>query len=197
MARLGATLDPPLPLGLVRSQPAVDLPGANRQQLLLDLWADSEPLADPGHPDRLQRFQPHRPGITSRFPKPPSGWRAFGDHSSARGVVLVPLCGTASPGEGRSEVGSHISDGSQCSGRIRSGSRVSPALRLAITLIDRSEVLPFRLVAHCTLLKTSFELGYILNGAITPPPVTHYKRAPLGGKFSVLPPPVLTKRSAP
>src|SRR5437870_4798445 len=51
MARLGATVDPPLPLGLVRLQSAVDLPGTNRQQLLLDLWADSEPLADPGHPD--------------------------------------------------------------------------------------------------------------------------------------------------
>src|SRR5207253_9259911 len=72
-----------------------------------------------------------------------------------------------------------------------------PVPRLAVTLIDGSQVLPFRLMAHRNPPQKPSELGYILNGAITPPRVTHYKRAPLGGKFSVLPPAVLTKRSAP
>ena len=164
MARLGATLDPPLPLGLVRSQPAVDLPGTNRQQLLLDLWADSEPLADPGHPDRQQRFQPHRPGITSRFP-----------NRRQDGERLVTIAPTAPPCSSRSA-------GLLPRGRaVQKSDRIfpvvasvqaefvqdhvfRPALRLAITLIDRSEVPPFRLVPTVPCLLPPGETYIPLRG---------------------------------
>src|SRR5437870_1410986 len=47
-----------------------------------------------------------------------------------------------------------------------------PVPRLAVTLIDGSQVLPFRLMAHRNPPQKPSELGYILNGAITPPRVT-------------------------
>jgi transposase len=41
------------------------------------------------------------------------------------------------------------------------------AARFLIALINRTKVFPFRLVTHSNPLKMSFELGFILNGAIT------------------------------
>jgi hypothetical protein len=40
------------------------------------------------------------------------------------------------------------------------------AARFLIALIHRTEVFPFRLVTHSNPLEMSFELGYILSGAI-------------------------------
>jgi hypothetical protein len=40
------------------------------------------------------------------------------------------------------------------------------AARFLIALIHRTEVFPFRLVTHSNPLEMSFELDYILNGAI-------------------------------
>src|SRR5713226_5232059 len=68
IARLGAPVNPPPLLRLLGYESTVHLPRTDREQLFLDPWAYLESLADPRHPDRQQRFQPHRPGIPGRLP---------------------------------------------------------------------------------------------------------------------------------
>src|SRR5712671_520886 len=68
IARLGAPVNPPSPLRLLRLQPAVHLPRTDLQQLLFDLRPHAKTLADPRQPQRQQRLQPHRPGIPCGLP---------------------------------------------------------------------------------------------------------------------------------
>src|SRR5215467_4404688 len=67
-SRLGAPIDFPLLLPLAALEAAVHLARAHGLQLLLQLRTQPVAFADPGHPIRQQRLQPHRPGIARRFP---------------------------------------------------------------------------------------------------------------------------------
>src|SRR5207253_833496 len=69
-----------------------------------------------------QGLQPHRPGISCRFPDPRPGWRALAGHSAA--VVFVAAAPLASPQQVRSQDESHISGCIRCSSKIRSASLV-------------------------------------------------------------------------
>src|SRR5580704_2093989 len=68
IAWLGASVDSPPLLRLGLFQPSVDLSRADFQQLLLDFRPQTKAFADPRHPRRQQRLQPHRPGIASCLP---------------------------------------------------------------------------------------------------------------------------------
>src|SRR2546426_2836232 len=170
MAGLGAAIDAPLPLGLLGPQSAIDLPGTDGQKLPLRRCAQPKPLSHPRHPDRQQRLQPHRPRVTGRFPngrqdgqcflaiaqrtspRPPNGLLSWGRTVQKPNRVFPVVAGVETE-----FVQDHM---------------FYPVPRLAVTLIDGSQVLPFRLMAHRNPPQKPSELGYILNGAITPPRIT-------------------------
>src|SRR5207245_2804305 len=173
MAGFGAAIDAPLPLGLLGPQSAIDLPGTDGQKLPLRRCAQPKPLSLPRHPDRQQRLQPHRPRVTGRFPnrrqdgqcflaiaqrtwpRPPNGLLAWGRTVQKPNRVFPVVAGVETK-----FVQDHV---------------LYPVPRLAVTLIDGSQVLPFRLMAHRNPPQRPSELGYILNGAITPPSVLSHK----------------------
>src|SRR5208337_3918347 len=66
--RFGLPIQAPLTLALLPLQPPVDLPRTDTQQLPLRLRAGLVPAANPPHPVRQDRLQPHRPRIPRRFP---------------------------------------------------------------------------------------------------------------------------------
>src|SRR5216683_6374038 len=167
IARLGAPVNPPSPLRLLRFQPAVHLPRTDLQQLLFDLWSHAKTLADPRQPLRQQRLQPHRPGIASGFPhrrqhrhgflvvtqptpphwpSPPLLRRRSAEQ--ADGVLPMVLSVLAK------FVQDHLLDLSS---------------RLPITLINRPQILPSPLVPQPIPPHSPFWLGYILNGATLSP----------------------------
>src|SRR3989454_11771155 len=170
MAGLGAAIDAPLPLGLLGPQSAIHLPGTDGQKLPLRRCAQPKPLSHPRHPDRQQRLQPHRPRVTGRFPngrqngqcflaiaqrtspRPPNGLLSWGRTVQKPNRVFPVVAGVETE-----FVQDHM---------------FYPVPRLAVTLIDGSQVLPFRLMAHRNPPQKPSELGYILNGAITPSRVT-------------------------
>src|SRR3989441_6318632 len=166
MAGFGAAIDAPLPLGLLGPQSAIDLPRTDGQKLPLRRCAQPKPLALPRHPDRQQRLQPHRPRVTGRFPNRRQDGQCF--LAIAQRTSPRPPNGLLSWGR-----------------TVQKPNRVFPVVagvetkfvqdhmfyhvpRLAVTLIDGSQVLPFRLMAHRNPPQKPSELGYILNGAITP-----------------------------
>src|SRR2546427_6017593 len=104
------------------------------------------------------------------LPKRPSGWTVFPGHSAAH--VAAPAQRAAFLGADRSEAESRISGGSRVETEFVQDHMFYPVPRLAVTLIDGSQVLPFRLMAHRNPPQKPSELGYILNGAITPSRVT-------------------------
>ena len=146
--RPGATVEASLGGGFVGAQPAVDLAGADRQQLALDLGAEMKMLAHPGHPQRDRGLQPHRPGIARR---PPDGLQhryqllAVGGPPS-RGVIGLRLCPT-----GRRPV-------QQPQGILAVVFRVRAKLVqnlplhfarcLAVTSVNGSQVFPYALPSH-------------------------------------------------
>src|SRR6202049_3121294 len=67
-ARLGAPVNTPFALALLRLQSPVDLPSTDAQQLFLHLRRHPVALANPGHPVGQQCLPPHRPGISRGFP---------------------------------------------------------------------------------------------------------------------------------
>ena len=146
--RPGATVEASLGGGFVGAQPAVDLAGADRKQLALYLGAEMKMLSHPGHPERDQGLQPHRPGITRR---PPDGLQhryqllAVGGPPS-RGVIGLRLCPT-----GRRPV-------QQPQGILAVVFRVRAKLVqnlplhfarcLAVTSVNGSQVFPYALPSH-------------------------------------------------
>src|SRR5260370_16950876 len=68
IARLGAPVNPPSPLRLLRLQPAVHLPRTDLQQLLFDLRPPPKTLADPPPPQPQPRLHPPHPALPSALP---------------------------------------------------------------------------------------------------------------------------------
>ena len=75
IARLGAPVKAPPLLGLLGSQPPIDLPRTDPQQLPLDLRPQTKVFADPRW---QQRLQAHRPGVSRRFPRRRQYAQGFG-----------------------------------------------------------------------------------------------------------------------
>src|SRR5207245_1585637 len=130
---------------------SVCLPGTDGQKLPLRRCAQPKPLSLPRHPDRQQRLQPHRPRVTGRFPtrrqdgqcflaiaqrtspRPPNGLLSWGRTVQKPNRVFPVVAGVETK-----FVQDHV---------------LYPVPRLAVTLIDGSQVLPFRLWPTVTLLK--------------------------------------------
>src|SRR5580693_3098197 len=175
IARFGTPVDSPSLLRLGRFQPPVDLSRADFQQLFLDLPPQMKAFADPRHPRRQQRLQPHRPGIASCLP-----YRR--QYSESFLVVAHP----ALPGRSASLLWPRPIQQTDRILPVVSSVRAKlaqnhflalPSCRL-VTLIDRSQILPLPLVSQPDLLKNCSlvglhskwrdvrTFGYILDGAI-------------------------------
>ena len=166
-ARLSASVKSPARLQLLVPQSPVHLPRADRQQLPLRLAAHLEALANPWHPRRQHRLQPHRPGVSRRFP-----------HRRQNRQRLPPVAQRASaPNLPRLASRARTRPVQQPNGVLSVIPRVQTEFiqnrlpRFPITSliapIDRTKILPPRLVTHVTLLTFLTDSGYILNGATT------------------------------
>src|SRR6516162_10841535 len=92
IAWLGAPVDAAPPLRLGRLQPPIDLSRADLEQLLLDFRPQAKAFADPGHPRRQERLQPHRPRVTRCLPyrrQHRHGWLAVAHAPPPRGPPRV------------------------------------------------------------------------------------------------------------
>src|SRR3990170_6328274 len=176
IARLGPSVDAPPALPLLGLQPAVDLPRADLQQLLLDLRPHSVALANPRHPHRQQRLQPHRPGIAGRLP--------YGGQKGQRFPAVtqppppLPPC-AAILGPRPVQQTDGVFPVIACVGtKLTQNHVLGLSSRRPIALINRPQVLPSPLIPQPTP-PPSFDLvglhlkwrdvapfGYILRGAI-------------------------------
>src|SRR5215469_11424933 len=169
----GAPINFPLLLPFAALQAPVHLPRAHGQQFLLQLPTQPVAFADPRHPTRQQRLQPHRPRIARRFPHRRQNrnhllavlWLAFswsphplflrtGPIQQSNRVLAVVTCGHAELVE-------------QCRSRL--------PFRLMVSLVHHPEVLPLRIVSQNPTLPLKFlwlELGYILRVSTASPRVT-------------------------
>src|SRR5262249_15534527 len=134
--------------GFVGAQPAVDLAGADGQQLALYLGAEVKMLSHPGHPQRDQGLQPHRPGITRR---PPDGLQHRYQLLAVGGPPWRWVIGLRPRPTGRRPV-------QQPQGILavafRVGAKLVPNLPLhfarclAVTSVNGSQVFPYALPSH-------------------------------------------------
>src|SRR5260370_13368791 len=170
-ARLGPPVQAPLMLLIVPLQTPVHLPGADPQQLLLDLRAQPIVLENPGQPTGQQGLQTHRPGIARGFPHPSQdgkrllavAWLASSRRSHLRPVRRRTV-------EQANRVLAMVS-----ARQTEFVQHPLPAFAVgfAITLVDHPKVLPPRLVSHPNSPKNSvFESGYILSVSTASLPVT-------------------------
>jgi hypothetical protein len=67
-ARLGPPVHAPFEPPFVRREPAVHLPGADREQRLLEGQREAEALPGPGEPEREQCLEAHRPRAARGLP---------------------------------------------------------------------------------------------------------------------------------
>src|SRR5205807_564683 len=113
IAGLGAPVEAPAPLRLLRFQPPVHLPRANLQQFLRDPRPQSEAFADPWH--HSQAIGPSAASTTDsqRPPIPLSARKEFPGYCSARAAAAA-----ASRAAVRSASGWRTSGGTRCSRKI-------------------------------------------------------------------------------
>src|ERR1700694_4943259 len=169
-ARLGAPVNTPFALALLRLPSPVDLPSTDAQQLFLPLRRHPVALANPGHPVGQQCLPPHRPGISRGFPDR----RQDGEHSLA--IARPP---SARPPRRLFSRGRSIQKPNRILPvvtRVQAKFVQHQLLRFppsfAVTFVDGPEIFPLRLVPQSALLKIVFESGYILCVSTAPPPVT-------------------------
>ena len=169
IARLGASVDAPVPLRLGRLQPSVHLPCADLEQLLLAFRSQTKAFADPRHPPGQQRFQSHRPGVTRRFP-----------HRRQHRQGLLAIAHPASPRSSASLLRPRSVQQTDrifpvvpgvCAELAQNHFLALPSCVL-IPLINRSQIFPSPFVSQPDLLKNALWLGYILNGATLSASVT-------------------------
>ena len=67
-ARLGAAIEAPSELSLVRLKAPVHLPGAEGEELCFERRREAEAPAHPGQPEREERLHAHRPRKACGFP---------------------------------------------------------------------------------------------------------------------------------
>src|SRR5215470_13063486 len=159
----------PSPVLLGRQSP-VHLSRTDGQSLSRDFRPQSEASADPRHPLRQERLQPHGPGIACGLPDLrqhpqslsaiapsalPSTWRRVlfrpRPIQQTNGILPVVI-----------RIGAEF---------VQNHFLGLPPSR-SIAAINRSQILPPPLVAQPNLLKNASWLGYILNGATLSPSVT-------------------------
>src|SRR2546430_2256866 len=169
-AGLGAPVNTPFPLALLRLQSPVDLPCTDAQQLFLYLRSHPLALATPGHPAGQQGLQPHRPGIARGFPDR----RQDGEHllAIARPASARPPLRLFSRRRSIQQTNRIFPVVSGVQAKFVQHHLLGFASSFTVTLVDSSEIFPLRLVPQSTLLKIVFESGYILCVSTAPPPVT-------------------------
>src|SRR6266446_9190946 len=139
-AGLGAPVNTPFALALLRLQSPVDLPCTDAQQLFLHLRGHPVALANPGHPAGQQGLQPHPTRDSPRLPRSPPRWTAVAGHSAAG--VPAAAAPVVFQEEVHSEAESRISGGSRCSGKIRSASSASLRAQLCDNVRRPHENIP-------------------------------------------------------
>ncbi len=133
-------------------EPQIDGSGADRSELRFDLWSHWKVFSDPGHPQREQGFQPHRPGIAGGLPD----LREDADHLRTIGADPPPLLLLGLPGRGTIEQpdGIFAMIVADLTELVEDLLPQGP-FGLVISLVDRFEVFPFRFSAHNVTLLLS------------------------------------------
>ena len=117
-----------------------------------------------------QGLQPHRPGISCRFPDPRPGWRALAGHSAA--VVLRAPLRWLPRSRSVHKTNRIFPVVSGVPAKFVQHHSFGFAPSFAVALVNGSEIFPLRLVPQSTLIKIVFESGYILCVSTAPPLVT-------------------------
>jgi hypothetical protein len=171
-ARLGPPIKPLRESPAVGRETTIHLAGTDAHQLLLHRGAEPEAAARPRQPQRQERVQPPRPGISGGFPDGPERvdrGRTVRDRPAPRGRGSPRRRMVQEPDGVLAMVASHLTELVEDLPLLR-------APGLPVALIDRLNVLPFRVRTHASCLHrpgtvTSpmarrFPLGNILDGAI-------------------------------
>jgi hypothetical protein len=143
---LGAAVEALWELPLVRRQAAVDLAGADGQELTLHGTGEMQAAPGPGQPERQQRLEPHGPRIAGRLPDRPEG---RDDGEPVRGRAPPPGAGVVAarawPVQQAHGVLSVIAGDPAA---LIQDLALLRAPGLPIAVIDRGEVLPSAVRSH-------------------------------------------------